>query len=159
MVSYDHLVLRTSDIVSCVKAGTLVDFLYWTQVYPAALSLANECAPAHPPPVIYPIIAPLPTFQSPLLTLCVKHSNSLSIPDHPEARARLARVITNTMCAGKPVSSFAACVSDGVICSDRGLCTTSGTCECDEGDSWEVNVGGFCVGVEVDVHPYIKARL
>ncbi|ELR20409.1 serine/threonine protein kinase, putative [Acanthamoeba castellanii str. Neff] len=101
MVSYDHLVLRTSDIVSCVKAGTLVDFLYWTQVYPAALSLAND--------------------------------NSLSIPDHPEARARLARVITNTMCAGEPVSSFAACVSDGVICSDRGLCTTSGTCECDEG--------------------------
>jgi hypothetical protein len=69
MVSYDHLVLRTSDIVSCVKAGTLVDFLYWTQVYPAALSLANGCAPAHPPPVIYPITAPLPTFQSPLLTL------------------------------------------------------------------------------------------
>jgi hypothetical protein len=50
MVSYDHLVLRTSDIVSCVKAGTLVDFLYWTQAYPAALSLANECAPAHPLP-------------------------------------------------------------------------------------------------------------
>jgi hypothetical protein len=37
------------------------------------------------------------------------------------------------MCDGKPVSSFAACVSDGVICSDRGLCTTSGTCECDNG--------------------------
>jgi hypothetical protein len=37
------------------------------------------------------------------------------------------------MCDGAPVSSFAACVSNGVICSDRGTCTTDGTCSCDEG--------------------------
>jgi hypothetical protein len=49
MVTYDHLVLRTLDSGSCVKARSLVDFLYWTQAYPAARSLAEECAPSRSP--------------------------------------------------------------------------------------------------------------
>lgn len=43
MVSYDYFVLRTASIVNCLKARSLVDYLYWTQAYPEALALAQEC--------------------------------------------------------------------------------------------------------------------
>jgi hypothetical protein len=45
----------------------------------------------------------------------------------------LAQVIASTTCGGAVVSSFAACVNQGAVCSDRGLCTTDGLCVCDQG--------------------------
>ncbi len=69
----------------------------------------------------------------------------LAIPDHPEVRAKMAQLLTSTMCDNATVSSFAACVSGGSVCSDRGVCDISGVCQCDAGFT-----GTYCESLKSD---------
>jgi hypothetical protein len=47
-------------------------------------------------------------------------------------RALIMNYIANVTCDDKQVSSFAACIADGTVCSDHGTCS-SGACVCDAG--------------------------
>ncbi len=66
--------------------------------------------------------------------LFIKRSNVALPGKAPLILKKIVSTIVNITCNGQPISPLYGCVSDGVVCSNHGICTKN-MCACDSGYS------------------------
>lgn len=120
LAAYHQFLVHKSTMADCVKAQSLVDWIYWTQTDPAALDLARKYDGLYSQHMCG-------------LSRAV-FRNHLAVPAQSSAmRKRLINFISSITCNGEHVSSIYGCIYQDTVCSDRGVCTAQQTCLCQPG--------------------------
>ena len=116
--------LPKSSTVDCEKSKALVNWFYWIQTSSQATKLAARTATVP--------FGQGPNLRRRALTELANVRCAHVVAELPLALAQLNGCRWQVECEGQHVLSVWGCVTDGLLCSDRGTCIDN-KCQCNDG--------------------------